>query len=438
MRKYISVKPENIIIILGIVVVFLAQLTEIKDFNIGIYMAYIIIILWSIFTSPKNILLMTFFLLSDNRILDIAGISIQLILMLIYLVKFRLIKSSKIYSDILLISVIEIIYCFIYHTYGINEVLQGFKFAVVILFYTLLLTESDLLNKETYKSLIKISVIGVVSSIIIAILLNPVSLLNGRFAISEDSNWNLLGILSAFLFAHAILMYFYEETNKNKIFLVYSILMIICAMVTTSRTALIVVLFSFVWIIMFIGKSKKTTNKKFVTIVCIFILMFLIFTGIIKISFLDKLIDRITNPRQGDISNGRFTLWTQYISYLISHEKVLFFGNGNPLVEGIIVASDTESLVAHNLFIEQIVTYGIVGNIIIASMYVVSYKTIKHKYLEDYSGNIRMHKRYLLNIILIFIAGMFSHLLTSVLVTSELYLGIIQYIVLASNEKGEK
>ena len=48
-----------------------------------------------------------------------------------------------------------------------------------------------------------------------------------------------------------------------------------------------------------------------------------------------------------------------------------------------------------------------------------------------------MEKKYIIGILLVFVAGMFSHIITSVLVTTELYLGLMQYLALNMKENKE-
>lgn len=432
-KNRIKKDSSLLVIIIGTLSIIFAQISENYYFNAGIFIAYSMILLWALYATQKDLLFMVFFLLSDNRIFDIGGISIQLVLMFIYIVKFNLLKTHKIYSSIFYSCCVYIVYSFIYFNTGLTNVLQGFKFSLIIIFYTQIFSEKNFLKKKLYMELIRISVMGVIISIICSIAVNPLRLFEtGRFALSKDSNWNLLGILSALLFSHSILIYFSVE---NKKYLWYAIFSVVCVLITTSRTALLLVVISAVWVFLFNGNITSSFAKKciFLTIVLILLVFYII--GIIDIPALDKVIDRILNPRQGDISNGRFTLWEQYIKYLSNNYNVLLFGYGGPLIEGIMVKADTDSLVAHNMFIEQIVSYGIVGNVIIIAMYMFSYKIIKN---VNYSkGNNKIMFCYLLNILNVFIAGMFSHLITSVLVTSELYLGIVQYLVF-SKERGNE
>lgn len=84
-------------------------------------------------------------------------------------------------------------------------------------------------------------------------------------------------------------------------------------------------------------------------------------------------------PRNGDISNARFGIWSYYINEIVQNKSILLFGKGT------IMSSDL-NLVAHNLWLEQLYFIGIVGNIIVITMFGVSIKYIlKRTVVENFS-----------------------------------------------------
>ena len=427
--KVLDVKKTTIIIVC--MTVFLAQISEKTD-NIGyMIIGYLMVFLWTVFNNTYYIFPICLFLLSDNSILDIGGISIQLLLMLIYLFKNFVYNNKKIYSKTFFYAMLISIYSLIYINLGISYALQGIKLAILIVFFTECFRNKDNVTLENYFDYIEYASFGLIFSLIIAIIVNPtIMLTTGRIALSEDSNWNMFGILSAILFSHNFLIYVYSNKKKN---LFFSIVFVVYTVISTSRTALIVIIVSFLWNIFKISSSKKKNDlTKFLIIVIVVIVVGMIIFGNIHFTFTDKLIDRIINPRRGDVSNGRFSLWIGYINCLKNNSKMLIFGHGSPLVDGIKAINEKTSNVAHNLYIEQMVMYGIVGNIIIILLYLSSYNKIKNDIIMN---NHSMNKKYMINIAIIFIVGIFSHLLTSVLVTTELYLGILQYMVFNLDKK---
>lgn len=423
---------EQITMIVCTIVVLLAQISEKSHSNAIMMIGYLMALLLAFVSDQPMLMAMNLFFLSDNSILDVGGISIQLVIMCIYLIRFSVLRRGAVYGKTFFAGLLIAAYSIIYVDLGVGYVLQGIKLAVMIIFMTEYLSEEGAMTKGNYEKQLSFAVLGVFLSVVAAICVNPAMLLSSRIALSEDSNWNLLGILSALLFSHSFMMCFAERAHGNR-YILYSVFMAICALISTSRTALLVAAIGAVWTLLFINENGTVARKGMIFLVII-IFLALLANGTIQISFVDKLVDRIVNPRRGDVSNGRFTLWTGYIEYLKTHKKVLWFGYGRTLIEGITTTTSTMSNMAHNMFIEQLTMYGIAGTLIVVALYISSIKRIAH----TVCGRIaHMEKKYIIGILLVFVAGMFSHIITSVLVTTELYLGLMQYLTLNMKENKE-
>lgn len=421
---------EQITMIVCTIVVLLAQISEKSHSNAIMMIGYLMALLLAFISDQSMLMAMNLFFLSDNSILDVGGISIQLVIMCIYLIRFSILRRRAIYGRTFWAGILIAAYSIIYIKLGVGYVLQGVKLAIMIVFMTAYLSEKGAVTKNNYEKQLSFAVMGVFLSVVAAICVNPTMLLSSRIALSEDSNWNLLGILSALLFSHSFMMLFAEKTHGKR-YILYSALMAVCALITTSRTALLVVAIGAIWTLLFVNENGAVARKGIIFFVIILILA-LIANGTIQVSFVDKLVDRIINPRRGDVSNGRFTLWVGYINYLKQHINVLWFGYGKSLIEGITTSTSSLSNVAHNIFIEQITMYGIVGTCIVGNLYLSSILRI----IRMSSGRrLTFKKKFILNILLVFVSGMFSHVITSVLVTTELYLGLMQYIALNIKEK---
>ena len=116
-----------------------------------------------------------------------------------------------------------------------------------------------------------------------------------------------------------------------------------------------------------------------------------------------------------------------------THTEILWLGYGGTLIEGITTQTSSVSNMAHNMLIEQITMYGIIGTILVLLLYISSAMRIRRS-VNDVLKKCKI--KYAVCIILVFAAGMVSHIITSVLVTTELYLGIMQFFVLSM--KGNK
>ena len=422
---------EQLTMIICTAVVFLAQISENNNSSMVMLVGYLIALLWSLVCNSAMLMAMNLFFLSDNSLLDIGGVSIQLIIMCVYLIKFVVLKKKKLYAKTFVFGIFISIYSIIYINRGMGYVLQGVKLATMIIFMTEYFLEKESLTKENYIKQLSFAVMGVFISVVAAICVNPSILLSSRIALSEDSNWNLLGILSALLFSHSFMMLFVTKSNEKK-YIAYSIIMAGCALISTSRTALALIIGGTIWILLFVNQNG-TIARKCIVLFAIIIFLILLANGTIQISYVDKLIDRIINPRRGDISNGRFALWTGYIEYLKTHTEILWLGYGGTLIEGITTQTSSISNMAHNMLIEQITMYGIIGTILVLLLYISSAVRIRRS-VNDVLKKCKI--KYAVCIILVFAAGMVSHIITSVLVTTELYLGIMQFYVLSM--KGNK
>lgn len=420
---------EQITMTVCTIVVFLAQISERSHYNAIMMIGYLMALLLAFVSDQSMLMAMNLFFLSDNSILDVGGISIQLVIMCIYLIRYSILRRGAIYGKTFFSGLLIAGYSLIYINLGVGYVLQGVKLAVMIIFMTEYLSKEGSMTRNNYEKQLSFAVMGVLLSVVAAICVNPTMLLASRIALSEDSNWNLLGILSALLFSHSFMMCFAEKSHGNR-YIFYSIFMAMCALISTSRTALLIATIGAVWTLLFINENVMIARKGIIFLVIVLILI-LIANGTIRVSFVDKLVDRIINPRRGDVSNGRFTLWAGYMNYLKQHKSVLWFGYGKPLIEGITTSTSSLSNVAHNMFIEQITMYGILGTCIVGNLYLSSISRIVNVLHESQST---FKIKFVLNVLLVFVAGMFSHVITSVLVTTELYLGLMQYIALNIKE----
>lgn len=421
---------EQMTMIICTIVVLFAQISENNNSNITMMIGYLVALLLAFVSDQSMLMAMNLFFLSDNSILDVGGISIQLVIMCIYLIRFSILKKGAIYGKTFLAGLLIAVYSIIYIDLGVGYMLQGIKLAVMIIFMTEYLSEEGAMTKSNYEKQLSFAVMGVFLSVVVAICVNPAMLLSSRIALSEDSNWNLLGILSALLFSHSFMMCFAEKTHGSR-YILYSAFMVICALISTSRTALLVATIGVVWTLLLV-KENGVGARKVIVFIGIVLILVLMANGIIRVSFVDKLVDRIINPRRGDISNGRFTLWAGYINYLKQYKSILWFGYGKTLIEGITTSTSSLSNVAHNMFIEQITMYGIIGSCIVGNLYFLSISRIIKM---SSKRRLVFKKKFILNILLVFVSGMFSHVITSVLVTTELYLGLMQYIVLNIREQ---
>ena len=102
----------------------------------------------------------------------------------------------------------------------------------------------------------------------------------------------------------------------------------------------------------------------------ILIVLFLVIEKALNLNVTTNLMRRFeTGQASGDLTTGRTDLWEEYIEYIFSNVRYLFFGKGY----------DALSLrkAAHNTFIEYFYHFGIIGIIVWFTYFSVCYSTVK-------------------------------------------------------------
>lgn len=78
-------------------------------------------------------------------------------------------------------------------------------------------------------------------------------------------------------------------------------------------------------------------------------------------NLVDPAIERLINPRGGDVSGGRLLLWEIYIDYLLSGYQTLFFGVGSENAMEVVGVDQ----VSHNALLELFIGWGVIGGMIV-------------------------------------------------------------------------
>ena len=260
-------------------------------------------------------------------------------------------------------------------------------------------------------------------------IFNPSMLNEARFALSSESGENTLGIISAILMSYCLLIYCKGE--KNKSFLIISVLFLSgIGIMTGSKTFVILSAIALIWtgipIIAFGSFRKKAICLAFLLIVlsCSYLVMK---NGSILNMSASFIINRLISPKNNDISNGRFIIWNSYISFLKENPFVVLFGAGSYTKLGF-------NIMAHNMLIEQIVLYGVFGNILIIWLYSIAAKILILR-MKKNMPQIKADLYGSLPIALIFGAGITSHAFINMTNTVLFYLGLISvYTVKISSQ----
>lgn len=288
---------------------------------------------------PRKIVIPCLILIATNQRLfqlEILPISIISPIILIRLITEKKYNFKIVYKSLLIVFVSLVI----------SLTQQGYDTFLIAVNSTLVMIYFYRGNTEL--GLIQLYASGLIVAAILAfpiefhdIISNP----NYRFRAGEWNNSNIYGMSCSLAVSYIMLGTIDKGFRIKDILLVMGLILII--FLTKSRGALLVLsLGTIVWLF----KSRM----RFRSVVALALIALLI--PIIFPSLLDGLLNRILNPRQGDISGGRIVLMTHYVSVILSDSSILLFGVGHANV----MADFNVDQLAHNGFIEVIAASGVI------------------------------------------------------------------------------
>lgn len=410
MSKKISLTQDNILFLSSVVIIALGQLANKMNSNALLLLPLMIATGVSFLLQCDYLLPFLFFLIAPNRLLTLGPISAPTIIMLVGIVRSKLTFRKSFFLEAFLLCSYSLLTIFI----DSPIIFDTIKTVLLLLFINQLSLDIDA-NKQ-FQSCMKSVIEGCIVSFILSALLDPNSFKEtNRFAFSSNGQ-NVLGILCAVLAISLIAEMVQKGRELNlKIGLSLGAILMI-GLLTGSRSFLLAVAVGAVSILTIellrinVGKAAKMMA------ICV-VVCFIAFAAYSNSTFIhgyvDKMIYRMTKLQNNDVSNGRYNLWWQYLKFFRENPVYLLFGNMNPQNHGI-------DLVAHNMIIEQIADFGIVGSIIVVIMYIDVFLNILRENLCKISW------RYLLPPLLAFLsASMVSHTLLGVPQTMIMYMCFI-------------
>lgn len=346
-------------------------------------------------SSRVEILGMVMFLLPSNQYINLGSTSIITILVTLFFLKMLVVDKKMIYTPLLLLGMTLICYSALFGALG--TISTAIKILLYLFFCLDVFTDTNTNIKQKFTSMVKFLVTGIIIAACFSILFQS-DIFSGRFSLTEEQSTNTLGILTGYAIGF-ILMLTQSKYMGSK--WLYSIIpLTIVGFLTQSRSFIFIAFIALVWCLIFaLGKCGRKANIRFLIMsIGIGLLFFIIMSSNeIWAEVINNALERITNPRNDDISNGRFYIWRYYIDEVINNKHILFFGKG-------IIMSSSLAMLAHNIWLEQLYIYGLVGNTIIILMFWVSikyiYKKLRFSKLSFYG---------LLPLTMIFASSFFSH-----------------------------
>ncbi len=377
----------------------------------------------SLFISEERILPFMLCLIAPNRILTYGPISAPTIIMMIGI--FRNIKLAFKLEKQFFISIFGLI-CISIFTFFLGDamLLDAIKIFVVLSFLRIY---TDLDNiRYSYIKYVKYCALGCILSGIISLAINPSSISDaGRFSLS-GSGENVLGILCATIILHFVTIAINEYQIRKSPLFIYSLILMGIGFLTGSRSFFLAIAIGMICLFLTILFKLDIRSLLKTLLICLVVVIFcyaVISSSEYIRDIFSKLIYRTNKLQNTDISNGRFSLWSQYLYVLNSNPVHLLFGGMNPSDYGI-------NKVAHNMIIEQLASFGVIGSLFIISAYLSIFK-----YLRQNSGSkIKLVSAQIVPLIAFLGASMVSHTLLGVPQTMMLYLCAIGLFVSNSVE----
>ncbi len=365
-----------------------------QKFNI-MYFAFYLSILIALINSSENNVYFISFLIPILSILKLNEdmYSFGTVIILIAFCKHILSRFSKmkISTGTIYITLVLIMYEFMhFNLYELGDKLISIRMMIILLYATL--WGADFKFNYSHKlsiwgftiGLFVSSIYGIVMSKYSSVYVNKLALLeNGsslRFEGAEgDPNYFALNTL---LCAFA-LIYIYslnkEKDKTNKFYYIAIIFMIVFGSMSISRTFLLILIFGLAIILLKAISDFFKGN----TVLMHFLIGALTIIGSFGLFFIknilvifNTIIERFTTNDVGQLTSNRNILFDLYVSVLKGDHNILFRGIGLPHYYTRLGLSHG----THNVILELLIAWGIVGFIIFIIWCVMLYYSQKHKY----------------------------------------------------------
>lgn len=382
------------------------------------YISILIVVVLLLNKSQKYFIYAIVFLMAGGDLMTLLGIGIPTILAIVSVLKEIFWYRRPVNRRFLISSLAVLLYSGLF-------LIQGDLYAfamlakVVILLYCLIASICDAEDLAAHvKWMVRYFVVGTSITVVSALVIHPYFLRGMRWAISENTGVNLTAVVLGLMFT-ICLIWFVKEKNVATLY-VGAIVAAIGVLLTGSRAGILLVGVSVAWMMLYVLAFGNVKLKKYFLTLAIAafigLVIFIILNAGVRETLL-YMVKKIVSPKGGDISNGRFTLWEEYINTWGKDTFWIFWGAGTYTNMGF-------KSMAHNMIIEQLTQLGIIGNILIINLYYITYVTIKKNWNKKMQ---RMSYSFMpaVLVINIFVAGMTGHSFLSIINTTIFWLGVL-------------
>lgn len=256
---------------------------------------------------------------------------------------------------------------------------------IFFLYYlTSLLNETRGNWEDVYINAFRHAAIGVLYFSLLSIGVNGMPSLITRFTFSEEVTINFIAIVSALV----VINLFYIGFVMRKASGFDVVLMVGCTFIgllTQSRTFILGVAIGL--ILFFLLSSSLVKKVRFLLIICVCVISIAVVIKTVPLlsDRIETVLGRILTPSGNDMSNGRYDLWAITVQAMMGNSGYFWLGAGDFLNIGAVF--DNKVMVAHNLFLETWVIYGILGCAVLLYTYVVY---LRKYILKEQRGKLRL------------------------------------------------
>lgn len=409
-----SIKRKNIFkIFTAVLVILIGIIAEKTGSNHYLIIALAVVIIYSVLCNSSQLFEFALLLVASNRILTIGFISLPAVVMIIGCIRLVINGKIKMKNSFVIGSIFLILESFVTCINGSSQIFSTLKIIIVLYFIQSYTDITDI--KKTYVQLVDACATGCIITSVLTVFLNYSSLYNNyRFSLTQSGGENVLGILCSIMILNLLYIILYKTTKNRTRYIIYVGLLGVISLLTGSRSALLSLLIGVfgIFIISCLRQNMKQVAVMIVFGFIIFMIACFLFKGDNLITiYVDRFIYRMQKLGNADISNGRFALWKIYFNVFCEYPAIFLFGGMDYIKFGI-------EMVAHNMIIEQVAAYGIIGSSILIMLYLNVYRNIKDKscsrVIPFSIGGIPL--------VSFFIVSMFSHTLIGIPQTIMLYI----------------
>lgn len=414
--------------ILAVVVVanIFFQLSEVSS-SLFLYAGTFVLIGMLFFVDKDDYIYLTVALLSVLRYSQIFNVSVINIITFAYFFKTYVFENrykkekekQQFPRNLVIAGTVFILFSLIYIISSIKTTLTVVKL-LFFLVYMVDVFRNMKSKEEAEKKFMSIQVYyvaGVLIAIFVSLVFNPSFSRDAARMSLSDGAVNQLGISLASCLAFVTLgMTKVTNIKEWSILAITALPLLYFCFETQSRTSIIGLIFVFVSVVI-LGVIQKKSRPWIILMVIASVVVLgglILFTeGTQFHSSIMETIERFENPKNDDISGGRFDLWNIYISRFKNDFKLFLIG-GN--------LQDYGGRQAHNMFLETITSFGIIGTSVFVWLYSVTFNEIRLAISAFGKRKIRLLG--FVPFLLIFLMGMASHSLQNTEPTVNFCLGV--------------